>query len=296
MSAKLPYLNLGCGSRYHPAWINIDLIPHGPGVIRHDLSRGIPLPDASCAVVYHAAMLEHLRPADAATLLRECHRVLQPGGILRIGVPDLERLCRIYLEKVTAALNGDPGASDDYDWIMLELFDQLVREQSGGAMLAYLGRHPLPNPSFIYARIGNEGRTMVAALQHPQRRRLSDLPAILRRRLPVLPGAVRRALAWIFLSSADRRALAIGRFRQSGEVHQWMYDRYSLARLLWQTGFVDPLIQAPDQSRIPDWVAFQLDTLPDGQVMKPDLFFIEALKPAAISASASISVVPIAVL
>src|SRR4051812_23878919 len=47
--------NLGCGERYHAEWTNIDITTPGPGVIQHDLSRGIPLPDASCEVVYHAA-------------------------------------------------------------------------------------------------------------------------------------------------------------------------------------------------------------------------------------------------
>ena len=40
-------LNLGCGRRFHPDWINIDLVSAGPGVIAHDLSRGIPLNDAA---------------------------------------------------------------------------------------------------------------------------------------------------------------------------------------------------------------------------------------------------------
>ena len=93
MPEATQYLNLGCGSRYHPDWINIDIVPHGPEVIQHDLSRGIPLPDASCDVVYHTAVLEHMRRSDAAAFLAECYRVLKPGGIVRVGVPDLERIC-----------------------------------------------------------------------------------------------------------------------------------------------------------------------------------------------------------
>jgi hypothetical protein len=42
----MKYLNLGCGARYHPAWTNIDIAPRGSSVIAHDLSAGIPLPDA----------------------------------------------------------------------------------------------------------------------------------------------------------------------------------------------------------------------------------------------------------
>ena len=86
------YVNLGCGARFHPEWTNIDLDPQGPGVIRHDLSKGIPLKDESCDAVYHAAVLEHIRRADVPAFLAECPRVQKPGGIIRIGVPDQERL------------------------------------------------------------------------------------------------------------------------------------------------------------------------------------------------------------
>ena len=58
-----------------------------------------------------------------------------------------------------------------------------------------------------------------------------------------------------------------------------MYDRYSLARLLRITGFRDPQWKDASTSLIPNWTSFHLDTLPDGQVVKPDLFFMEAIKP-----------------
>ena len=161
MSEATKYLNLGCGHRYHPDWINIDIIPKGLGVIKHDLSCGIPLPDASCNVIYHSAVLEHMRRPDAVAFLKECHRVLKPDGILRVGVPDLEKICRLYLSKLAEALNGDETAAHDYDWIMLELLDQIVREKSGGNMLDYLRQNPLPNETFVYERIGEEGRELV---------------------------------------------------------------------------------------------------------------------------------------
>lgn len=276
------YLNLGCGSRYHPDWINIDISPQGPEVMQHDLSRGIPLPDASCDVVYHTAVLEHMRRSDAAAFLVECHRVLKPGGILRVGVPDLEKICQLYLSRLAVALDGDEAAVHDYDWIMLELYDQTVREKSGGGMLDYLRQNPLPNETFVYERIGEEGRQLVKALQgqdSPSRRSLQAFLSRLRRGLRSLPGVAKRRIPQWLLGADAKRALEIGRFRLAGEVHQWMYDRYSLARLLSLTGFRDPQLQDAKTSRIPNWTNFNLDTLPDGQVIKPDLLFMEAIKP-----------------
>lgn len=285
MPEAAKYLNIGCGSRYHPDWINIDIAPQGPEVIKNDLNRGIPLPGASCDVVYHAALLEHLRRSDAEALLVECYRVLKPGGILRVGLPDLEKICQLYLSRLTAALNGEKTAAHDYDWIMLELFDQIVREKGGGGMLEYLRQNPLPNETFVYERIGEEGRKLVKAL------RISSAclgqgshspPAFfqkLRKRFWTLPSLARRRILWWLLGAEDRRALEIGRFRLAGEVHQWMYDRYSLARLLRLTGFRDPQLQDANTSLIPNYTSFHLDTLPDRQVIKPDLFFMEAIKP-----------------
>lgn len=266
----------------------MDIVPQGPGVIQHDLSRGIPLPDASCAVVYHAAVLEHMRRSDALAFLQECHRVLQPGGVIRVGVPDLERLCRLYLDKLEGALAGDELAGHDYHWIMLELYDQTVRERSGGDMLEYLRQDPLPNEGFVYAQIGEEGRQLVQELRQRSRSRepVRALPSTSLlsklqkrwRQLRRLPEITRDRLRGWLLGADGLRALEIGRFRLSGEVHQWMYDRYSLAQLLQEAGFCDPVLQGATSSQIPDWGTFHLDTLPDGTVIKPDLFFMEAVR------------------
>src|SRR5437660_3882900 len=100
------YLNLGCGGRYHPAWTNIDVAAHGPGVITHDLSKGIPLPDSSCDVVYHSNLLEHMRRADAQSFMRECYRVLRTGGVLPAGWPNPEKKPTLYRKKLNAAPPG----------------------------------------------------------------------------------------------------------------------------------------------------------------------------------------------
>jgi hypothetical protein len=78
------------------------------------------------------------------------------------------------------------------------------------------------------------------------------------------------------------KALGIGMFRLTGEVHQWMYDRYSLKDLLLTAGFRDPIQQTASTSRIQNWSSFNLDTLPDGTAYKPDFLFMEATKPTEI--------------
>jgi hypothetical protein len=70
----------------------------------------------------------------------------------------------------------------------------------------------------------------------------------------------------------------LGQFRLSGEVHQWMYDRFSLPRLLRQAGFQRVTRQTAHTSAIPGWPQYRLDTEPNGAVYKPDSLFMEATK------------------
>jgi SAM-dependent methyltransferase len=282
----MKYLNLGCGNRFHPAWINID-ITAAPGVLAHDLSRGVPMAQNSCDVVYHSAVLEHMRRADALPFLRECFRVLKAGGIIRVAVPDLELICRLYLQKMDEAAAGDAQSWHDYEWMMLELCDQMVREHPGGAMATYLAQPAIPNLPFVLERIGEEGRTMLNS--HNQSAAQpgltpSRITRAVRRRLGsglnALSDRLLRLVILVLCGRHDWRALQIGRFRLAGEVHHWMYDRYSLCKLLETVGFCNITVVTATQSRIPEWNTFHLDALPDGTVIKPDSLFIEATKPS----------------
>ena len=73
--------------------------------------------------------------------------------------------------------------------------------------------------------------------------------------------------------------LNLGRFRRGGEIHFWMYDRYSLGKVLKESGFKDLRIMNAAESQIPGFVSFNLDTEPDGTVYKPESLYMEAIKP-----------------
>ncbi len=94
---------------------------------------------------------------------------------------------------------------------------------------------------------------------------------------------VRQRLALAAVSMIEgaegRAAYREGRFRNSGEIHRWMYDRVSLARLLREIGFAEPVVCGADESRIPDFDSFQLDRV-DGFARKPDSLYVEAIKPS----------------
>jgi SAM-dependent methyltransferase len=146
MAAQRPVmLNLGAGLGQDEAWINYDRsrvarVAHNPvaralvaaaarlglaskGEILDwpkstrtaDLTKGIPHGDGTVDAVYSSHMLEHVTRDQAEFVLRECHRVLRPGGTLRVVVPDLRLLARKYLD-------GDRAFFGDHDGPLADAF------------------------------------------------------------------------------------------------------------------------------------------------------------------------------
>jgi len=189
----------------------------------------------------------------------------------------------MYLQALEKASQGEGEWRHHYEWMMLELYDQTVRECPGGAMLEYFKRDPIPNKAFVDERIGSEAQHIIQALQtspsQDGHQRLGIRDLILRIRY--LPHFVRARLIKRLLCKDDYKALQIGRFRSQGEIHHWMYDRYSLARLLEQAGFQHLVQRTAFESAIENWAQFDLDTEPDGTTYKPDSLYMEAVKPAA---------------
>jgi len=279
------FLNLGCGARFCTAadWINIDFQSFSPDVNQYDLKQGIPFEDESVDAVYHSHVLEHFPPAEAIKFLAECRRVLKPGGVIRVVVPDLESIAKAYLQAVDKAASGEESWQQNYEWLMIELYDQAVRDTPGGEMGNYLRAEKIPNLDFVLERGGVEVLDIMKAAQNESDADGSGRRSGLRRMLGRVYWRLRRAgfgreLLVHLLLGRDYDALRLGRFRSSGEPHLWMYDRYSLPRTLRCAGFQNPHLLNPTASQIPNWVEFNLDTEPDGTVYKPHSLYAEALK------------------
>lgn len=280
------YLNLGCGTRYHPAWTNVDSTPTGTTVVAADVINGIPFPDRSFDVVYHSHLLEHLPKPAAREFLKECYRVLRPEGILRIAVPDLETIVHHYLLALEQAREGSREGASNYDWILLEMYDQAVRDCSGGEMAAYLCQKDLPNEPFVVERCGIEAKRLIEAARQEKFTEIlhninSEKTSWLTKLFRLFYDARHRReiLLKLILKNNDYEALQLGRFRLSGEVHHWMYDRFSLGRLLMECGFTEIVPRTATESYVSDWPRFNLDSDPDGNIHKPDSLFMEAVRP-----------------
>ena len=92
-------VNVGAGENGHSGWINIDIAPR-PGInCVSDCRKRLPLPNSSARAIYSEHFFEHLDYTEEIPyFLAECHRVLAPGAILRLVVPDAEAYLRAYCE------------------------------------------------------------------------------------------------------------------------------------------------------------------------------------------------------
>ena len=289
VDASTSLLNIGCGSHYHRDWTNIDLISDSFDVIPYDITIGLPFSENQFDAVYHSHVIEHLDSKHGIELIRECFRVLKPGGVARIVVPDLEKIAKLYLEKHDRAWQGDEQAQTDYDWMKLELLDQLVRNESGGQMGPYMANPEIRNSEFVRSRVGDEYdicQPFPANDKKPEHRfgalkKFGDLTRKLRVKFA-------RKLVKLLLGAKAELAFAEGLFRNSGEVHRWMYDRYSLRSLCECIGFVNFQVLDAHSSQIAQFDQYELDVVED-EIRKPDSLFVECLKPMRGSVGSSTS-------
>lgn len=149
------YVQYGCGLSFSSQWRNFDGSPrvrlertpllgrlltgnrfHFPREVEYgDIVRGLPVAPGSCRAVYCSHVLEHLALADCEQALRNTRKILMPGGIFRLVLPDLQVAIQHYSE------NTSPHAATDF---MRETLLGLETRQRNlmGMLRASLGNSP----------------------------------------------------------------------------------------------------------------------------------------------------------
>lgn len=88
-------LHIGCGTRYFEGWTNLDIIPNIADIV-DDATVLNKIPDGSCEIIYAAHVLEHFGRNEVLSILKLWKRKLKKGGILRLSVPDFEKIIAMY--------------------------------------------------------------------------------------------------------------------------------------------------------------------------------------------------------
>lgn len=126
----MPALILGAGSQLRAGWLASDLAPTKAEIIPIDATQPLPFADDSFAYVFAEHMIEHIDYSDGRNLMREIHRVLRPGGVIRIATPDLARCASLVVGPL------DATAQAYVDW----------SNQT-------FGEHVNNRPSFVFNRL-----------------------------------------------------------------------------------------------------------------------------------------------
>lgn len=266
-------INLACGGKLcrEPGWINGDHSPSAKDVIKINLLKSFPFLDNTFDVVYHSQFIEHLSHEKALAFMSECHRILKPNGVLRVVTPDLRNQAVEYLRNLQAVLDSpnDEGAKLRYDWIRLEMLDQLTRHTSGGDMVTFLSLSGRDIRDYLWQRLGRSGQNMIPDAESVNKEKsLKDLLRNIRNYVIAS------------LNKIIPEPLRVGRFLLSGESHLCMYDEYLLTTLFAQSGFENIVKVSAKESRIPNWGMTQLDCDNQGHPDSQVSIFMEAVKPA----------------
>jgi predicted SAM-dependent methyltransferase len=109
------YIHLGCGEINAPGFINVDALPFSHVHYNQGLEDLHIFPDEYADLMYASHVLEHFGHREVPRVLREWQRVLKRGGVLRLAVPDFDKIVGIYLseerdvKKILSPLMGGQG-------------------------------------------------------------------------------------------------------------------------------------------------------------------------------------------
>lgn len=156
----------------------------------------------------------------------------------------------------------DSAYEEKYEYIVIEMIDQMTRMESGGEMLQYWQKETC-DENYVKYRTGfpaeyNERPTIVGVQKWKMK--------------------VKNMFRAIMQKTYWGQVILQGRFALSGEQHKWMYDSYSLKKILSENGFKNISIMIYNQSKIKNWENYKLEINENGEEYKPNCLYIEGVK------------------
>lgn len=170
--------------------------------------------------------------------------------------------------------NYNATINKKYDWVIIELFDQMIRTKMGGEMLTFINETKNSNnedlKQFLKNRCGENIFDDHTSTKIPLKDKIS-IDKIQNKMLNIYLKCVRYLIPHhlrdeIFINTSI------------GERHKYMYDRYSLPNLLYKIPFKDIEILDYKNSNIPHFNDYCLDINKDGTPYKGSSLYIECKK------------------
>jgi predicted SAM-dependent methyltransferase len=123
-----PYVNIGCGPNIDSKFINIDYQWRPKIDLCWDITIGLPLKSNSVKGVYTEHCLEHIEFSSCQFVIEEIYRILMPGGIARIIVPDAELYLDLYEKKKKGENVSFPYERNSSDYTPMMAINRVFRD------------------------------------------------------------------------------------------------------------------------------------------------------------------------
>ena len=122
-------LHLGCGKRYLKGYCHIDLADFPHIDYRHNVTSLPMFSENMADLIYASHVFEYFDRFQARDILKEWRRVLKPGGVLRLAVPDIEALIRVYeetgkIESILGPMYGRWQTSEEFTIYHRTIYDR----------------------------------------------------------------------------------------------------------------------------------------------------------------------------
>lgn len=102
---KMRKLNLGAGTNILDGWLNSDLFPRNKRVIFLDVTHRFPFKNDMFDYISCEHMIEHISYTKGFAVLKECYRILRPGGVIRLATPEIYFLIGLFNKEKTTIQN-----------------------------------------------------------------------------------------------------------------------------------------------------------------------------------------------
>ena len=251
----------------------------------YDIRQSLPYPNNTFDTVFALRIMEHLTPGEGENFIKEIFRVLKPQGIVRLSTPDLEDVCRNYLKQLEVNV-ANPSLENivKYDWAVLELLDQMVRDKPGGLMVEAIknNHYDLEYSKTRYGDVFAEFYLPPTQKKKTQKsKQSSNWKQKIKNSFPIkkIKGAVRKFKSFYKNKAKEKQQEINQDPRQSKEVHLWMYDRLSLQKMLNKMGFREITQQSYKSSMINNWEKYNFDKSNFGDYPLEPSLHMEGKKP-----------------
>lgn len=143
-------LYVGCGNVRMKDWVNIDIAPELSPNLVHDASKPFPYMDNSIDFIYSEHFIEHLTVKDGVAFFKEAHRMLKPGGVMRVATFDMDIFLHHHRE-------GNPNWKEDAGLVDVGLGFLKTRIESLNVNMRWWGHQYVYNIEELTRRLNEAG-------------------------------------------------------------------------------------------------------------------------------------------